>query len=389
MVVVAVAGASVTGFGRRRDGSGFRDWAGQAFRGALGQATLDPADIDTLIVASESDFFTLQLNPATVLAQDLGLAGAVALRVEGGGASGQLAVHAAAARIMAGVSRAVAVVGVDAAASTLPGDMVRRLYGRSFDAMTDGPTGVTATQLYALSWQCFAAAEGLGADDLAAITIAHRAQACANPGAHLPLRHSQAQIDASPMIAAPYRRLHCSPLSDGAAAVILTDAALLAAGRAGAARIAGMGAATDRPLGSRDDPGRFVAKTRAMQAACRMAGVQPRDIDLAEIYDAYAGAALQGLQALGLSDRPGRDLAKGRFGRDGALPVNLSGGLLGQGAAPGATGIAQLAACALMMEGLYHPGAQPGELPRLALADTHGGVCTTAAVTILRQARAA
>lgn len=387
--MVAIAGARITRFARRRDNTGFRDWAAEAFFGALSMAGYDLADIDTLVVAGESDFFTLQLNPATVLAQDLGLAGAAAIRVEGGGASGQLAVQTGAARILAGLSRIVAVVGVDATASTLPGSALRALYGRSFDGLTDGATGITATQVYALSWQIFAAAHGLGDDDLARVTMAHRGNACANPDAHLPRQHSIADIAASPLIASPYRRLHCSPLSDGAAAVILAAPGALPAARRNAPRIAGMGAATDRPFAARPDPGQFHAKTRAMQAACRMADVQPSQIGMAEIYDPYAGAALQGLAALGLSDRPGPDFAAGRFARGGRIAVNLSGGLMGQGAAPGATGVAQVATCALVLEGRYHAGAQPAQPPEFALADTHGGICANAAVTIIRQGGAA
>lgn len=386
--MVVVAGASVSRFARQTDGSGWRDWAGAAFAAALAQAGLAPADIDCLIFGGESDLFTLQLNPATVLAQDLGLAQAAVFRVEGGGATGQLAVHAGAARILAGLSRRVAVVGADATASSLPAPVIRQLYGRSFDAMTDGPTGVTATQVYALSWQVFAAGQGLGDADLARVTIAHRGHACANPAAHLPRRHSAEEIAASPMIASPYRRLHCAPLSDGAAAVILASAAALPAARRPAPRITGIGAATDGPFAARPDPGHFGAKTRAMQAACRMAGVRPAAVDLAEVYDPYAGAALQALHALGLTEAAGRDLAAGRFALEGALPVNPSGGLLGQGAAPGATGVAQLATCALLLEGCY-PGATPARRPRMALADTHGGICSNAAVTLLAGPEAA
>lgn len=384
--MVTVLGADIARFCRRTDGTGFRDWVRTAFTNALERADIDFCDVDALFVACESDFFTLQLNPATVLAQDLGLAGLPAFRIEGGGASGQLAVQAAAAQILAGLARIVVVVGVDSTASTLPGDTLRNLYARSFDGLTDGATGTTATQAYALSWQIFAAAEGLGDADLARVTIAHRAQAFANPAAHLPRRHSPDDIAGSPMIASPYRRVHCSPLSDGAAVVILATRNAVPAGRKVAARIVGMGASTDRPFGARRDPGRFTAKTRAMQAACRMAGISANQVGLAEVYDAYAGAAFQAVQALGLSDTPGADLADGRFGREGALPVNLSGGLLGQGAAPGATGVAQVATCALLLEGRYHPQAQPAQVGAYAVSDTHGGICSNAAVTLLAQA---
>ena len=73
------------------------------------------------------------------------------------------------------------------------------------------------------------------------------------------------------------------------------------------------------------------------------------------------------------------------FERDGRLPVNLSGGLLGQGAPVGATGVGQTATCALLLEGRYHSLLQPGQALTHALADTHGGICTSAAVTILSQ----
>ncbi len=382
MAQVAVIGAGQTPFLRRRDGSTWRDWCRTAADTALAMAGVDLRDIDTLVLGSETDLFTLQLNPATLLASDLGLVAAAALRVEGGGASGALAVQAGAARVLAGLSRHVLVVGVDAAASGQVPEVTRALYARSFDALIEGAAGITATQLYVLSWQLFAAEQGLGEADLAAVTIAHRANAMANPDAHLPRPHTVDEIAASQLIASPYRRLHCSPLSDGAAAVVLSATA-----RRGAPVIVGMGAATDRAqLGARDRPGHFAAKTAAMQQACAMAGVGPADIGLLELYDPYAGAALQGLHALGLSSSVGRDLASGRFGAGGAVPVNLSGGLLGQGVAPGATGVAQVGACALMLEGRYHAGAQPASPPRHALADTHGGLCTTAAVTILRAA---
>ncbi len=385
---VIVTGAAQTPFNRRKDGSGPRDWAADAFWDALAMAQIEPAEIDALVVASESDFFSLQLNPSSILATELGLTGAAAMRCEGGGASGQLAVHAAAMAVQSGAARHVAVIGVDPSASSLSGDAVRALYGFSFDAWTDGMTGVTSTALYALSWQVFAAQQGLGAGHLAAVTMQNRANARANPDAHLSRSDSTEQIAASPMIASPYRRLHCSPLSDGAAAVILSrDTART---RPAAPRLVGIGAATDHMhLGARKDPGVFAAKRIAMQRACAVAGITPREIGLAEVYDAYAGAQMQALAALSLSEDVRADLDAGVFAPEGRCPVNLSGGLMGQGAPVGATGVAQVASCARLLEGRYHPGLQPEALPRYALADTHGGVCTSAAVTILERGEAA
>lgn len=384
--MVLVIGAALTPFNRRRDGSSFRDWASQAFGDALQMAGLEPGDIDALIVSSESDFFTLQLNPASVFAQDIGLCGAATLRVEGGGGSGQYAVHAGVERILSRRAQRVAVLGVDPSASALDGDSIRELYGYSFDFWTDGLSGVTATGLYALSWQAFAAEHRGTAADLDRIATKNRLNACENPGAHLPRKHTAAEFEGSAEIASPYKRLHCSPLSDGAAALILSaPEAAPVARQPSAPKITGIGAASDLPgLGHRRSPGQFVAKSLASDRAFQMAGIGTSDIDLAEVYDAYAGAELQAIAALGLSGDPITDLRDGRFDADGACPVNLSGGLIGQGAPVGATGVGQAATCALLLEGRYHKGLQPERPLGHALADTHGGVGTSCAVTVLQ-----
>ena len=386
---VTVCGAAITAFNRRKDGSSFRDWASTAFADALTMSTLDRRDIDALIVACESDFFSLQLNPASVLASDLGLVGVSTARVEGGGASGQLAVHAGARLIQSGASKHVAVIGVDPSASQLAASAVKSLYSFSFDAWTDGMTGVSSTTLYALSFQSFMNRLAVTTDHLDQVTKQNRANAVHNPRAHLGKIHSQQDIDNSPMQATPYRRLHCSPLSDGAAAVILSASNQKPALRKTGPVIIGMGAASDTlHLGARSDAGDFAAKRLAMQRACSEADIQPAQIDTAEIYDAYAGAQLQAIDALGLSTDIPHDMHANRFAADGNCPINLSGGLMGQGAPVGATGVAQTATCALLLEGLYEKPLQAAAPPRYALADTHGGICTTAAVTLLAGAAA-
>ncbi|MEM6463458.1 MAG: thiolase family protein [Pseudomonadota bacterium] len=388
--MVLVAGTGMTAFNRRKDGSGFREWASEAFAEALASAQLSRADIDALVVASESDFFSMQLNPASVLADDLGLFGIACQRVEGGGASGQLAVQAGVAMILSGLARRVAVVGFEPSASYLGGEKVSELYGYSFDVWSDGMSGVHSTALYALSAKAFMARSGATHDDFASIAVQNHANACSNPLAHLPLSVSSDDVRGSPMVSDPYRRLDCSPLSDGAAAVILSQEDHAPEARRSAARIAGIGSANDRVrLGDRPDPGHFAGKRQAAKRAYAMAGIDKpeRQIALAELYDAYSGAQLQAIEALGLSDDLLAEHRAGGFALSGRLPVNPSGGLLGQGAPVGATGIAQVITCARQIEGTYHDGLQLEKLPRYAVADTHGGIATTCAVTVLEGAQ--
>jgi acetyl-CoA C-acetyltransferase len=374
----------MTPFNRRKDASSYRDWARAAVQDALADAGLEAGDIDALIVASESDFFTMQLSPAALLADECGLIGVSAKRVEGGGASGHLAVHAGVAEVASGMARRVLVLGIEPSASHLKGTDVGALYSLSFDAWTDGMTGIDSTSLYALSAQAFMARTGATLDDFASIAVRNRAHACANPNAHLPLTLSLEDVAASPIVASPYRRLDCSPLSDGAAAIILGRKHDLPLKPNGTARFRAATSAVDTVrLGERGDPGFFHGKQQAAQRAYAAAGVSAADIGLAEVYDSYSGAQLQALEALGLGGSQTLQAARhGVFDLDGDLPVNLSGGLLGQGAPVGATGVAQVLAAALQLEGRYF-GQQAPQAPRFALVDTHGGIATLNAISIL------
>ncbi|WP_323764485.1 thiolase family protein [Marinovum sp.] len=383
---VRIAGGAMTPFNRRKDASSWRDWCLSAFTDALADAALMAGDIDALMVASESDFFSLQLNPAALIADELGLRRIRVQRVEGGGATGHLAVQAGAALVSSGQARRVAVLGVEASASHLDGASVGGLYSLSYDAWSEGESGIGSASIYALSALAFMAETGATSEDFARIAARNRQNARHNRFAHLPLDVTEADVLASAPVSTPYRRLDCSPLSDGAACVILAASQDLPEGP-GRARLAGMGVANDRVrLGDRAHPGCFTAKGVALRAALAQAGCAVDQIGLAEVYDSFSGAQLQALQALGLTADPLAAERDGQFTVEGALPVNLSGGLLGQGAPVGATGVAQVLAAAQQLEGRY-PGLRPARAPRFALVDTHGGIATLCAVSIVEAPR--
>lgn len=370
---VIICGGAVRPFGRSRDGSSPRDWVRGVVDEALADAGMERRDIDAVIVASESDHLSLQLSPAALMTDEAGLVPLPSLRVECGGASGAAAVRAGVMHLMSGLHRCVLVVGFEHAASHLAGDDVRRLYGLSFDADIEGMTGVTATNLYALSMQMFMARYGVTEEQMARISVKNHGNAMANPWAHLPRLITVADVMASRPVSAPYKQLDCSPLSDGAAALVMMRSGVAPSRGGGSAAILGVGCASDHVrLGDRPRPEWFSSKTDAGRAAFAMAGLGPRDIGVAELYDAYSGAELQALAAYGLAAP--EHVAEAGFGPHDRLPVNLSGGLLGQGACPGATGIAQIVALARILTGRFW--LQPPIPPRFALADAHGGVAT-------------
>ncbi len=385
-----VLGSGVMPFTRYRDGSHWRDWVRHAATEAIDDARIDPADIDSVVVASESDFCSLQVNPGPVILDDLALQGVPVVRAEAGGASGAAALRVAVHQIRAGAAGCVLVVGFEAAAGHLRPQDLQLVYSLSFDAETDGFAGATAVSLYALSMAEHMAIHQTTAEQMAAVSVKNHGNAIGNPWAHKPMDITIDDVLASPMIAAPYRKLDCSMASDGAAAIVLAHRDAAPATTEPRSRIIASAAATDHArLGDRAERHHFVAKQRAAQAAYTMAGVSDpaNQIHVAEIYDAFTGAEIQGIEALGLTGRgsAGAAMAAGQFDREGTLPVNLSGGLIGQGGAPGAVGIVQAATIDRILTGRYRCDTTPFKDYRLGLADTHGGLCTTSIVHLMER----
>jgi len=387
---VFIAGGAMTRFCRRRDGSNPRDWVREVVLMAMKDARIDRAEVDALVIASETDFLTLQLVAGPLLADELGLVPRPVMRVESGGASGGQAVRAGLMHIRSGLHQTVLVVGFEHAASHLSGDDVRLLYGLSFDADLEGFNGITATALYALSIQDHMARYGTTSQQMAAVSVKNHANAKLNPNAHKPLKLTIDDVLASENVSFPYRLLDCSLISDGAAAVVLTANRSLLRADMPAVRVAASSCASDHVrLGDRAVPGDFNSKRVASADAYNQARIaRPRDeIAFAELYDAYSGAELQGIEGLQLCARgeAGPATAAGEFASDGALPINLSGGLIGQGGPPGATGIAQIMTLTHLLQGRYHKGLQPATKRRFGLADSHAGVGTLSVVHVLER----
>jgi acetyl-CoA C-acetyltransferase len=384
-----ILGGGQVPFRRYKDNSGYCDWVRLACDAAFEDAQLDRREIDAVVVASESDFLTMQLSPAPLLLDEIGLLGVPVVRVEAGGASGGAALRVAVMHVLSGLARRVLVIGFEQAASHLSAEDVRAVYGLSFDADLEGWAGVTATMLYALSLQDHMARFGTTMRQLAQVSVKNHGNACLNPMAHSPLKITVEDVLASAVVNTPYRRLDCSLISDGAAALILAHPDVVDQRRdRPMTRIIGAGSATDRMrLGDRPRPGLFSAKRRSAQAAYAMAGLSAREIQVAEIYDSYTGAEVQGIEALMLAPDGGAAarMVDGIYGRDGELPINLSGGLIGQGGAPGATGVVQALTISRLLEGRYHPGLQMGRDYRIGAVDCHGGVATVNVTHVLQR----
>ena len=249
---------------------------------------------------------------------------------------------------------------------------------------SETPLGVIQ-ELYALAighyvTRALMARRGVGVREIAQVAVKNHANAARNPYAHFQKPVTLDEVMESRMVADPLRLLHCCPISDGAAAVVLTA-------ERSAVRVAGIGQGADAlAVRHRADVTHFRATRDAARAAFAMAGFGPARVDFAEIHDAFAPFELISLEDLGLvpPGKAGRATLDGETALDGRLPVNPSGGLKGRGHPLAATGLAQVVECVWQLTGR---GGERQVSGKVALAHSIGGLATNNWVTIVEAER--
>lgn len=371
---VWIAGAGMTRIGRRSESV-------QALMAEAGHAALAAAGIErpeAIVVATMNpEEFVGAGNFASHIASFMGFADIPALRIETATSSGAAAFFGGFAQVAAGLARTVLVVGGEKM-THLPTPRVSELIGRSIDP-DERSYGATMPALAGLVTRALMGRHGVTERDLAQVAVKNHSNAAHNPYAHFREPVSVDQVMASRMVAEPLRLLHCCPISDGAAAIVLT------AERA-RVRVAGIGQGADTlALRHRRELTTFSATQRAATSAYRMAGIGPALVDFAEVHDAFASFELIALEDLGLvpPGKASRATMDGDTALDGRLPVNPSGGLKARGHPLAATGLAQLVECFWQFTGRAEGRQVDG---RVALAHSIGGLATSNWVTILKAA---
>lgn len=393
-----VVGVGMTPFVGFSGDATVRDLVAEAARDALLDAGVSSAGaVDLGVVAYESDHFNRQMSLGQVLNEAVGMVGKPLIRVEGGGASGALAVRTAVMAIRSGQARSVLVFGGETNGRSVDRATATELLAMSADFEWETPLFGTFAAPYALMITEHMRRYGTTPDQFAEIAVKNRRLALHNPRAHRGMSITTEQVRSSAPLADPYRLYDASLLSDGAAVLLLAtrDWARQHCANLGERRevaILASAAATDHPRLSDRPPEmfpHFAAKRKAAASAYREAGIaQPsREIDLAEVYDSFSGAELQAYEDLGLCPvgQGGQAAADGRFDQGGQVVVNPSGGLLGRGSAVGATGIAQAVEVVSQLRGeVTGPRAVPQA--RLGITDTHAGVGSLCVVNVFRRA---
>jgi len=378
---VAIVAAGMTKFGELWESS-LRDLFVEAASEALANAHAD--HVDSIIVGNMSaGQFVGQEHLGPLLADHLGMAGTPAMRVESACASGGVALRTAFLEVASGASDLVLAAGVE---KMNDGGDVTAILATAADQENEVYHGITFPGLYAMIARAHMGAHGTTEEDLSAVAVKNHHHGALNPRAQFHREVTLQEVMTSSMVAAPLRMLHCSPVSDGAAAVLVCplDQAKRYTDRPVRIR-ASASATAPMALADRKDPAFLDAVALSAKRAYQMAGVGPGDVQVVEVHDCFTIAEICCIEALGLVEcGKGRDAARsGLTALGGTVPVNTSGGLKSKGHPVGATGIAQAIEIFEQLRGESGPRQVPNA--HLGLAQNMGGSGASSVVHILER----
>lgn len=330
--------------------------------------------IDSMIVGCmSSGLFVGQEHLASLLPDYLGRNPVPAARVESACASGGLALRQGFIEVASGISDVVLVGGVEKM-TDVTGCEATFALGTAADQEYEGFHGLTFPGLYAMMAVAHMHKYGTTRRQLAMVAAKNHENGSKNPLAQFPFKVSVEAVLNSVLVADPLRILDCSPITDGAAAVILAPLEMARSLKKPVVRIVGSGHATDTiSLSSRRDMCWIESTHIAAQKALAMAGRKIGDIDFFEVHDCFTIAEIMVTEALGIVEKGkgGRAVEEGLTALGGKAPVNPSGGLKAKGHPVGATGVAQAVEVVKQLRG--EAGERQVKNARRGLTQNMGG----------------
>lgn len=378
---VAVVGVGQTKFDEHWEKS-LRDLSTEAGAMALGDSGIDGRDIQSLYIGNMSaGRFIGQEHLAALAADQAGLIPIPATRCEAACASSALAFRQAYFSILSGQHDIVMAAGAEKMTDLKGTDAIATLMGAG-DQEWESAIGLTFTGLYALMARQHMQKYGTTREQMAMVSVNNHRNGALNPLAQFPAEITVEKVLKSPMISDPLTLLDCSPITDGAAAVILASEKV-AKKFDNPIWVLGSGQASDTlALHHRKSMTELMATKVAVKKAYDQAGLGAKDIDLAEVHDCFSINEIIAIEDLGFCDKGkgGRFVEDGKIARDGEKPVNPTGGLKSIGHPVGATGVRQISDIVKQLRGQY--GNLQVKDARFGLALNIGGSGATSVVNI-------
>jgi len=306
-----------------------------AVRLALEDAHLQISDIDAVIYSMAPDALAGVLHAERWVSDGAGaIAGKPFIRINTGGASGLSAVQAAYDHVASGVYDTVLVCGAERTGES--GD-AQSILNRIWDPMYERAMPLNTITMLAMQAVCFFEKYGAIEEDMARVSVKSHANGMHNKFAHVQQRLTLEDVLRSRMVSYPIKLYDSCPVSSGAAAVILANAAKVHRSTDRPAWITGLSASTETYwIGDRTGPKALAnhadspALAEAIRAAYKMAGIGSKDIQVAELYAPFSNIELHAIPEAGFcaAEDVCTRLRDGYFNMDGQIPINPSGGVL-------------------------------------------------------------
>ena len=383
----AITGWSHSAFGRL-DGVDLESLICQVSKEAIADAGIDARDIDAIWLGHfGSGLIQENFCASLVMQGDDALRWKPATRVENACASGSAALYAALDAVESGRVRMALVVGAEKMTS-VAGKAVTQILANASYVSQEAAMGLTFPGVFATVAQQYFDRYGDHSDILAEIAAKNHANSTRNPYAHmrkdLGYDFCRTVSDKNPLIEAPLRMTDCSLVTDGAAAVVVTNTDTARAMKKAVAIRARVQVNDFLPMARRDVI-QFEGPRRAWQQALKTANCCVQDLSFAEVHDCFTIAELLVYEAMGLAEsgEGARVVKEGLVQFNGALPVNPSGGLKAKGHPIGATGVSMHALAAMQLT----DGAGDMQIPKPQLAGilNMGGMAVANYVSVLER----
>ncbi|OGG52942.1 hypothetical protein A2851_04615 [Candidatus Kaiserbacteria bacterium RIFCSPHIGHO2_01_FULL_53_29] len=333
---IYIAGSGLTRFGELWEKS-LRDLMDEAIDAALRSSELDVLEIDLVVVANMLAEITNDQAGLGALASSLLPHHPPAVRVESACGSGALALHTACAFLESGRAKTVLVLGAEKMTDA-PTDVVSQALMGAADSELDAPAGLTFPGIFGLIAQRYMYEYGLTREQLSIVSSVHHSHAAENTFAQFRQGLTPEAVSASPLVSDPLRLFDCSPISDGAAACILSTE------HKSSVRLCASQIASDTlSITERPTIVSFPATREAMDKALLEADIERSDIQAVETHDCFSIAAIINMEDLGFAkEGKGVKIYEDLYTGQTPLFVNMSGGLKACGHPVAVTGIKQV-----------------------------------------------
>ena len=384
--LAAIVSAGLSKFGKR-EGLFARELFAEAVKEAYDQCpNLNPKkDIKALYVGHMGESYEHQGHTGAILSDWAGLTPVPAVRVEGACASSGVALRCGVSAVLSGLADVVMVGGVEKMTNRTTPEVTEFLAMAS-DFPFEQWHGLTFPGLYALMATAHMHKYGTTEEQLGMVAVKNHGNGAKNPKAHMQKEITLEQAVKSMTVAWPLKLFDCSLITDGGSCAILTKPEIAKKFTDTPLYIVGTGQASD-PIGlyEKKDLTTISAARLAARQAYSMAGVEPKDINIAEVHDCFTIAELIAYEDLGFC-KPGEGgklIQEGVTKIGGKTPVNTSGGLKSKGHPVGATGVGQL--YEVYLQFLGRAGNRQVSGLKVGLTHNVGGSGATAVVHIYKR----